>query len=177
MTARIFTIAMVLTIATGLSLAERPKSGQKSPWHYLQQMIGDSLVEIEYSRPGVKDRPIWGELVPYGELWRAGANERTVIGFEDDVLINGEPLKAGDYALFIVPEKEEWTFIFNRAFIGHGTDGYDAKSNVLKVTAKPQAAEHEEWLQFGVTDFEEDAATVYLHFEKIRCGFRVELAK
>ncbi|MFP6584529.1 MAG: DUF2911 domain-containing protein [Candidatus Hydrogenedentota bacterium] len=174
---KVLAIVVVLCATALSSLAERPKGAQKSPWHYLQQMIGKSLVEIEYSRPGVKGREVWGKLVPYGEVWRAGANERTVISFEHDILINGEALSAGDYALFILPEQDQWIFIFNRAFIGHGSDGYDAKSDVLRVAAKPETAEHEEWMQFGVTDFEENAATVYLHFEKIRCGFRVELAK
>jgi hypothetical protein len=138
-------------------------------------MIGDSLVEIEYSRPGVKDREVWGGLVPYGEMWRAGANDRTVISFEDDVLVNGQQLKAGFYALFILPTKDEWTFIFNKAADGHGLDGYSKELDVLRVAAKPEAAEHEEWLQIGVTGFEENAATIYVHWEKIRCSFKVEL--
>jgi hypothetical protein len=169
-------VSLVFALSVA-SFAERPKRGQNSPWQYLQQMIGNSLVEVEYSRPGVKGRTVWGELVPYDELWRAGANERTVIAFEDDVLINGAALPAGDYALFILPTKDEWTFIFNRAFIGHGVDGYDEESDVLRVTSTPTAAEHEEWLQFGVTDFAEDSATIYVHWEKVRCGFKVELVK
>lgn len=177
MFSRTVSFALILLLATAMVYAERPKSGQKSPWQYLQQMIGDSMVEIEYSRPGAKGRTVWGELVPYGELWRAGANDRTVISFEDDVLLNGQPLPAGDYGLFIIPEKEEWTFIFSRAFMGHGVDGYDLKSDVLRVSSKPEAAEHEEWLQIGVTGFTENSATVYVHWEKVRCGLKVELAE
>jgi hypothetical protein len=158
------------------TVAERPKKGTKSPWQYVQQMIGDSLVEIEYYRPGVKGRVVWGDLVPYGELWRAGANDRTVISFEDDVLVNGQPLKAGFYALFILPTKDEWTFVFNKAADGHGLDGYSKDLDVLRIKAKPEAAEHEEWLQIGVTDFKENAANVYVHWEKVRCSFKVELA-
>jgi len=169
-------VALVAAVAFAAT-AERPKRGQTSPWQYMDQMIGDSLITIEYSRPGVKGREVWGGLVPYGELWRAGANDRTVVSFEDDVLVNGQALKAGDYALFILPEKDQWSFIFNKAVDGHGKDGYSKDLDVLKVTADPQEAMHEEWLQFGVTGFGEKSAVVYVHWEKVRCGFKVELAE
>ena len=70
---RNLTILAVFCSTIAIAIAERPKSGQKSPWHYLQQMIGDSLVEMEYSRPGVKGREVWGKLVPYGDSARHGA--------------------------------------------------------------------------------------------------------
>jgi hypothetical protein len=169
--ATVFAAAVVWT-----AVAERPESAQRSPWHQFDQMIGPSLVSMEFSRPGVKDRVIWGELVPYGEIWRAGANERTVIEFEDDVLIEGNPLPAGPYGLLVLPEKEEWTFVFSKNFMTHGSDGYSPERDALRVTVNPEAAEHMEWLTYGVTGFEDNAAIVYLHWEKVRAGFRVELA-
>lgn len=180
MNARMTISLVAATLLTGsivwTAVAERPDSAQRSPWHQFQQMIGPSLITMEYSRPGVKDRVIWGELVPYGELWRAGANERTLIEFEDDVLIDGTSLAAGAYGLLVFPEEDQWTFIFNKDFMSHGTENYSEELDVLRVTVKPEAAEHMEWMTFGVTGFEENAATVYLHWEKLRAGFRVELA-
>jgi len=158
------------------SMAEHPGELRQSPWQQVHQQVGLSTVSMEYSRPGVKGRAIWGGLVPYDEVWRAGANERTVVSFDEDVLINGEPLAAGSYGLLVWPAEDAWTFIFSKNFMSHGAGGYDEGNDALRVTATPEDAEFEEWLRYEFTDLSDTGVTVNLHWEELRCGFRVELA-
>jgi hypothetical protein len=174
------TLSLVLAILaltiTGAS-AERPDSAQRSPWQHVEQQVGDSFIEMEYSRPGVRGREVYGtDLVPYdGSIWRAGANARTTISFESDVSINGKPLKAGTYAILVIASPDEWTFIFSKNFMAHGADGYTEKNDALRITAKPRAAEHEEFMVFEFTNLTDNSVDINLHWEKIRCGFKVEL--
>lgn len=171
----IITLALS-TLPAGL-YAERPTRAQPSPWQLVEQQVGNTFISMEYSRPGVKGRVIWGELVPYNEIWRAGANERTVITFEDDVRINGQALDAGSYGLLILPTEDEWTFIFSKNFMAHGSEGYDPKNDALRVTATPQEAEFEEWMRYEFTGLSDNGCTINLHWEELRCGFTVEIAE
>ena len=107
----ILTITAFCLLAVGVEA--QLETPAPSPLSEVEQMVGLTEVEITYSRPGMKDRVIFGGLVPYNELWRTGANEATTISFSKDVVIEGEPLKAGTYGLFTVPGKEEWVVIFN----------------------------------------------------------------
>src|SRR5271156_894034 len=101
-----------------------------SPLCTLKQRIGITDVEITYSRPGVKGRHVFGALVPYGKLWRAGANQATKISFSTPVKLNGTDIAAGAYALFAIPTKEEWTLIINKDSEQAGTGKYDEKLDV-----------------------------------------------
>lgn len=94
--------------------------------------IGDANITINYSQPGVKGREIYGDLVPYGEVWRAGANAATVIEVSSDVKVGGEKLKAGKYGLWVIPGKKEWTWIFSSTWDTWGTN-YDPSKDVLRV--------------------------------------------
>jgi len=109
-------------------------------------------VVLDYGRPEVRDRPIWGALVPWGEIWRTGANEATTIELGADVLVEGESLPAGRYGLFTIPGEDEWTIIFNRVADQWGAFDYDPAQDALRVTVEPQAAEHVEALDFEVGD-------------------------
>jgi Protein of unknown function (DUF2911) len=167
----------------------------------VMQTIGVTDVTIIYSRPGVKGRPIFGDapatmasraqgeatldnqndrkpgepIVPYGHVWRAGANEATMFQITDDVLINGQPLKAGTYSLHTIPGKDEWTFIFNGDPGQWGSFSYDSKKDVLRVKAKPQAADSQEALSFSFDPINENSAQVNLRWEKLRVPFTVEV--
>lgn len=173
-------LGVALTLATMVSaMAERPDAAQKSPWQQVEQQVGGSFISIEYSRPAVRERQVWGtDLVPYdGRLWRAGANERTTITFESDVTVNGQALKAGSYGLLVLATEKEWTFIFNKDFMSHGTENYDQANDALRVKATPSAADHAERLAFEFNDVtDEGAVKIELHWEKIRCGFEVKVA-
>lgn len=148
------------------------------------QVIGLSEVTIFYHRPGVKGRTIWGPpgsgaLQPYGQVWRAGANEPTLFTFSNDVAIYpvngvaGKRLAAGTYRFVTIPGEKEWTVIFNSEVRNWGTV-YEEKYDTLRFTVTPQAGPHEEWLSYSFTDLTPTSVTVVLAWEKIRIPFKIE---
>ena len=173
-----------------------PRPSQKAS---VMQTIGVTDVTITYSRPGVKGRKIWGDppagapsgtatlddartrakdapIVPYGHVWRTGANEATLFEVSDNVLINGQPLSAGRYSLHTIPATDEWTIIFNKDDGQWGSFTYDEKKDVLRIKAKPEVvAENQEWLVFGVDPVTENSARVNIRWERLRVPFTVEV--
>ncbi|HKP36798.1 MAG TPA: DUF2911 domain-containing protein [Pyrinomonadaceae bacterium] len=168
----------------------------------VMQTIGVTDITITYSRPAVKGRTIFADapasmeerakgeatlddqnqrkpgepIVPYNHIWRAGANEATLFQVTDDVLINGQPLKAGAYSLHTVPGKEEWTIIFNSDPGQWGSFAYDNKKDVLRVKTKPQtSADNQEWLMFNFDPVTETSAQVNIRWEKVKVPFTVEV--
>lgn len=128
-------------------------------------------VSVNYSSPGVKDRKVWGELVPYGQVWRTGANEATVIEFGKDVLVEGESLPAGKYALFTVPNTGEWTIIFNKVHDQWGAFEYDETQDILKVQVTPtNTGEFMERLIFEVDEADKEVA---FFWENLKVAFTV----
>ena len=103
----------------------------------VSQRIGLSDITIVYHRPEVGGREIWGKTVPFGKVWRSGANENTTISFTDDVTIEGKPLAAGTYGLHTIPDKDQWTIIFSKNSTSWGSFSYDEKEDALRVTVKP----------------------------------------
>ena len=141
----------------------------------ISQTIGLSEVSISYHRPGVKGREIWGGLLPYDAVWRAGANEPTLFTFSDEATIEGKKLAAGTYRFVVIPSKTgDWALIFNSEIKNWGTV-YDAKYDTLKIMVKPEAGPNEEWMSFSFTDLTPASARVVLAWEKIRLSFKVEI--
>ena len=128
-------------------------------------------IVIEYGRPKVNDREIWGGLVPYDTVWRTGADEATTISFSKDVLIEGQKLPAGKYALFSIPGKEKWTIIFNKVANQWGAFKYDQSQDALRVEVKPEANEMVEEMTFVI-----DPPNVVLEWEKLKVPFKVAAA-
>ncbi|MCB0550791.1 MAG: DUF2911 domain-containing protein [Phaeodactylibacter sp.] len=115
--------------------------------------IGALSIEINYSSPATKGRKIWGGLVPYGEVWRTGANEATTISFSKTAKVEGKNLAAGKYALFTIPGEDKWTVIFNTVAEQWGAYEYDKSKDALRVEVKPRALENPvENLEFTVED-------------------------
>ncbi len=165
----------------------------------VKQSIGVTDVTITYSRPAVKGRTIFGDppagaakdestmdgqtdglngaaLVPFGHMWRAGANTATQFVVSDDVLINGQPLAAGTYTLHSIPGKDEWTYIFNGPANMWQTAGYDPKKDLLRVKAKPQwVSDSQETLIYMFDTAVENTATVSLRWDKVRVPFTIEV--
>src|ERR1700685_3691781 len=141
----------------------------------VSQRIGITDVTIDYHRPLVNDRKIWGALVPYGKVWRAGANENTTITFSDPVLIEGKPLDKGTYGLHMVPNAEEWTIIFSKNSTSWGSFTYDPAEDALRVTAKPQAADLHNALSYEFDELQPNSAVVQLEWEKIAVPFTVSV--
>jgi hypothetical protein len=113
---------------------------------------GKANVKIAYSSPAVKGRKIWGELVPYNQVWRAGANEATKVTFDQPVTVEGKPLAAGTYALFVIPTEQQWTVIFNKDANQWGAFDYDQEHDALRVTVKPKKAAMMERLSYLVVE-------------------------
>jgi tetratricopeptide (TPR) repeat protein len=139
----------------------------------VSQRIGLTDITVRYHRPLVKDRKIWNSVVPYGKVWRAGANENTTIAFSDPVVIEGKPLDRGTYGLHMIPTAEEWTIIFSKNSTSWGSFTYDQSEDALRVNVKPKAAETHDALTYEFADLRLDSAIVELEWEKIAVPFKV----
>ena len=161
-------------VASLVSVQAQVRIPQVSQAAKISQTIGLSEISISYHRPGVKGREIWGSLLPYDAVWRAGANEPTLITFSDDVTIDGKKLGAGTYRFVVIPSKgNDWTLVFNSEIKNWGTV-YDAKYDSLKIMVKPETGVNEEWMSFSFTDLTPASGRVVLAWEKIRLSFKVE---
>jgi hypothetical protein len=169
------TLFLLATVMATTAFAQQPqlKMPRPSQKSILTQTVGVTDVTINYSRPGVKGRQIWGALVPYDKVWRTGANEATTIAFSDDVTINGSKLAKGTYSLHTIPGKDEWTIIFNSVADQWGSYSYDMAKDTLRVKAKPEKAPFTEWLTFDVPSLSADAATIAIRWENVSVPFTV----
>ncbi len=152
------------------------KKKSLSPHATAMAMIGDAHIHIDYSSPGVRGRTIFGELIPYGELWRAGANQATSIETNKDLLINGQPLAAGKYGIFAIPNKDNWTLIINKNWNQHGTDKYDVVDDVLKMDVQvAPTAKLQEHLEYQVIKTNNESGIISLAWEnsKVELPFKV----
>lgn len=149
------------------------KFPRPSPKATVMQTIGLTDVTITYHRPGVKERVIWGDLVPYDKVWRTGANEATTIEFSGDVMIEGTKVAAGKYGLFTIPGKDEWTFIISKQADIWGAMAYKEAEDVLRLKAKPAKAPHCEWMNFAFVGLTDASAKVVLRWEKLMVSFTV----
>jgi hypothetical protein len=177
-----------------------PRPSQKAS---VTQTIGVTDVTITYYRPGVKGRKIWGDplpeqaaevkgeatlddqnkrpkeavIVPYGHIWRTGANDATMFAVSDDVLINGQKLAAGTYSLHTIPTKDEWTIVFNGTANQWGSFSYDPAKDTLRVKSKAEwVSDSQEWLAFSFDDVTDNSARAILRWEKLRLPFTVSVA-
>lgn len=146
-----------------------------SPKASVSQTVGFTDITISYSRPGVKGRKIWGGLVPYDKVWRAGANEATKITFSTDVMIEGKKLPAGSYGFFAIPGKKEWTLIFNKVADQWGAFEYNEAEDALRISVKPEKGNFTEWLRYEITKTSDTTATVSLEWENLKVPFKVEV--
>ena len=131
-----YAILALVFVNAGVS-AQGVKTPAPSPTQIIKQDFALSSIEIAYSRPNMKGRVVFGDLAPYGKLWRTGANSATKITFGEDVNVGGVAVKAGSYALYTIPNKDEWEVILNKGINNWGTDGYQATDDVAKFKVKP----------------------------------------
>lgn len=172
---RLLSLTVVIILAAAAAapaLAQRADDSKRLSKNGKTEAAIDGVdVVLEYGRPNVKGRQVWGGLVPYDQVWRTGANEATTISFSDDVTVNGEELGAGTYSLFTIPGKEKWEFIFNNVAEQWGAFSYNPDSDALRVSAKPAKAEHVESMKFDV-----DGSSVIFRWEKLAVPFEVKAA-
>ncbi|HEV8200442.1 MAG TPA: DUF2911 domain-containing protein [Candidatus Polarisedimenticolia bacterium] len=167
---------LALLIPAGASAQQALKLPRPSPKASVVQTVGLTDVTINYCRPGVKGRTIWGDLVPYDKVWRTGANEATTIQFSQDVKVNGKPLPAGLYSLHTIPGKSAWTVIFNKKAEQWGSYDYSEKEDALRVQVTPGAGPMQEYMAFSFPEVTPDGATIELAWEKVRVPFKIEVA-
>src|SRR3954463_8123274 len=139
----------------------------------VKQRVGLTDIKVTYHRPLVNGRKIWGGLVPLGEVWRAGANENSVVDFSDAVTVEGQPLPKGTYGLHMIPTADTWTVIFSKMSTAWGSYTYDQKEDALRVTVKPRATEMEEALEYEFEDLKADSATMTLKWEKVAVPVKI----
>ncbi len=141
---------------------------QPSPAAGVSQTIGISEVKISYHRPAVRARAVWGALVPYDEVWRAGANENTTIMFSKAVKVGGKDVPAGTYGLHMIPTRTTWTVILSKNTTSWGSYFYKESEDLLRITVSPQPGEFCEWLQYEFSDLSDSSAVLSLCWEKLR---------
>jgi hypothetical protein len=157
--------------ATGETLMlDLPRQSQHA---LITQRIGITDITINYHRPLANGRQIWGKVVPYGDVWRAGANENTTITFSDPVTIEGQPLDKGTYGLHMIPGENQWTVIFSKDSKDWGSFSYKQDDDALRVTVKPQTAELHDALVYDFDDLKADSAVVTLRWDKVAVPFKV----
>ena len=171
-------IALSLVAVAALAApasAQQLELPRPSPNAKVSQFIGVTEVAVEYSCPGVKNRKIWGGVVPYDKVWRAGANSATKISFGKDVVIDGKPLAAGSYSFFVLPTPGKWTLIFNKDPKNAGIFGYDKANDVLRVDVKPQPAPMRERLAYLFSNETDAGGTLDLEWEKVRVSLPIKV--
>lgn len=166
-------LACLLLLVSLVSSAQ--EKAPASPPASANAKIGTTDISVKYSSPAVKGRKIWGELVPYGQVWRTGANEATTITFSKDVTVEGQKLKAGTYALFTIPGDKEWTIIFNKTAKQWGAFKYDEGQDALRVKVKPVAAKSmNERMKIDIQPKGKTAGVVTIMWENLAVPFNVK---
>ncbi len=174
---RFFSILLFVLFLVNISSAQQLTLPEASQEASITQTVGLTDISISYHRPGVKDRKVWGELVPYDVVWRAGANENTTISFSDEVMIGGKVLPAGTYGLHMIPAQNEWTVILSKNNWSWGSFFYDGNEDALRVKVNPVSAEHQEWLNYSFENPSANSVEVIMHWEKLKVPFKVEVDK
>ena len=159
-----------------LGFAQQYNIPAVSPRQTVEQQFSVTKISVEYGRPAVKVRKIFGELVPFGQVWRAGANEATKITFGQEVLFGGQKVKKGTYALYVVPQEKEWKIILNRGVNNWGAYTYDAKEDVATTTV-PVKMMNEKMERFTINfeDITDEKLNLVFEWDKTRADVPVEI--
>jgi hypothetical protein len=173
--------AAVLIAAAPAAIAQQtpPELPQASPNASVMQQVGLTKFTVTYSSPGVKGRTIWGEVVPYDQLWRTGANLATQLEATRDFTFGGAKVPAGTYALYTIPGKTNWTVILNKNPNAGGTRGYDEKNDVARISVTPTQSPARERLTFLFANTTDDSTRLDLEWDTLRVSvpLKVETAQ
>jgi len=173
-TVKTATLVLLITVATAnvfkAKAQEEDKSKRPSPPATATAKGGKANITINYGQPSVKGREVWGKLVPYGEVWRTGANEATTFETDKDIKVQGKVLPAGKYGFFTVPGEKEWTIVFNKVPNQWGAFKYDQAQDYMRVTAKPKkSAKFNEKLLYSI-----NKGWVSIDWENLDVSFKAE---
>ena len=166
---------VVLLAAMGSAQSTQLNLPLQSQAAQVRQTIGITDITINYHRPLVNGRKIWGGLVPYGEVWRAGANQNTTITFANDVTVEGQALAAGTYGLHMIPNQDQWTVIFSKMHTAWGSFSYKESEDALRVTVKPQPTDMHNALTYDFDQLQPDSAVVVMSWDKVAVPFKVSV--
>ena len=168
----LFALSSFASIASAQSALELPQPSLKAR---VEQRVGITDVSVDYSSPGVKGRKIWGDVVPYDKVWRAGANAPTKLTVSRDFKFGGAPVKAGSYSLFMTPGKAQWTVMLNTD-LDVSQEEHDAKKDVATITVKPAALPAlRERLRYTLDDTQDAGTTMNLEWERVRIGVAIAI--
>lgn len=168
-----FFLAILMGIA-GLTYGQQLQMPQASPAAKISQRIGLTDVAVSYSRPSMKGREIFGELIPYKQVWRTGANAATTIDFSTDVMINGNPVPQGRYALYTIPEKRSWTIVLSKNTQLWGSIGYSSDDDLIRFEVEPKKMSRPyETFEITFNNLSDTGADVSLKWEETRVDFRI----
>ena len=169
----IFSLALAVSVH---AFSQQYNIPAVSPRQTVEQQFSVTKISIEYGRPAVKGRKVFGELVPFGQVWRAGANEATKITFGQEVLFGGQKVKKGTYALYVVPQEKEWKIILNRGVNNWGAYTYDAKDDVATTTV-PVKMMNEKMERFTINfeDITDEKLNLVFEWDKTRADVPVEI--
>jgi len=166
-------------ISTSSGLAAEPPKVEfpaPSPACTLKQHVGLTDIEIDYSRPGVKGRDIFGGLIPYDKVWRTGANQATKVIFSTPVKLNGTEIPAGTYAFLTIPGKDEWTIIINKGAEQWGAYKYDEKADIARIKATPVKLDRSiETFAIDIDDIKDDSSVIDLVWDKTKVPIKVKV--
>jgi hypothetical protein len=170
-----FFLAAILLLGEGAALAQ-VQLPQASPPAFLRQTVGLTDITVNYHAPSVRGRQVFGGLVPYGQLWRAGANEATLISFQDELFLNNERVPAGTYSFFIFPLSDTlWNVVLNRDTTLWGLEGYNELDDVAYLEVKPtKTADFVETMQFSFSDINTNKAKLNLAWENTKISLHIE---
>ena len=169
-----FLVLALIFLFTIVEVLAQDNLPRLSPKSFVGQTVGYTKVIINYGSPGVKERSIWGGLVPYGEVWRTGANEATTIEFDSEILIEGKKVPEGKYSLFTIPGKDEWIIILNEVYDQWGAYKYDKDKDILRIKVPQQSNHHVERLTFNFEFKDAYRSDVIMEWAKIKISFEID---
>ena len=173
--AKISTLIVFLLFVISISAQQNLTTPQASQKASISQRIGLTDIEVVYHRPSVNNRTVWGGIVPYDQVWRAGANENTTISFSTDVIVESKKVAAGTYGLHMIPTKNSWTIIFSRDNAAWGSFFHNEKNDAVRFTVTPVANDFQEWLSYSFDQLSAKATTLSLKWEKLSVPIKIEV--
>lgn len=172
---KIFFLATILFATFVAAKAQGLTTPQPSPLSKISQKFGLAEATVTYSRPSAKNRTIFGDIVPFGKIWRTGANSPTKIKFDDEVFVEGNKVPAGEYSLMSFPDKDQWTVVINKDTKGNGAFTYQESDDVAKFIVKStKLTQHVESFTIEFTDLTFSGATLELSWEKTAVKIKLE---
>lgn len=173
--AKISTLIVFLLFVISISAQQNLTTPQASQKASISQRIGLTDIEVIYHRPTVNNRVVWGGIVPYDQVWRAGANENTTISFSTDVMVENKKVTAGTYGLHMIPTKNTWTIILSKDNAAWGSFFYNEKNDAVRFTVTPATNDFQEWLSYSFDQLSAKATTLTLKWEKLSVPIKIEV--